>query len=226
MPGYYPPTGAQSPLSLVAYRVNSNPTSASIQQTGAAGQRSRLERCLPTDTPVVFLPLTISAMWPYATNQTSRSKLLSAYEVIGPDVFRFEYFYMLSSSQSLERINSARLDCKHRCNGWRDVAAIVVTIAVIDPRSKVLLTNQDIGTLNVGRSVNGATNFLCRFHDRPEPAWHVAYANGRTKLNGITTLPSGAAPRQRFPVFGCTNTIFILISEATNARFSFAHAIL
>ena len=36
VPGYYPSTGAQSPLSLVAYRVNSNSTSI--------GSYNKLER--------------------------------------------------------------------------------------------------------------------------------------------------------------------------------------
>ena len=60
VPGYYPPTGYQSPVSLVAYRENAQ---NKLERMGVGlvwnGGSS-------TDAPVVFLPLTISATWPAA----------------------------------------------------------------------------------------------------------------------------------------------------------------
>ena len=38
VPGYYPSTGAQSPVSLVAYRVNSNQTSPSFNKLERLGK--------------------------------------------------------------------------------------------------------------------------------------------------------------------------------------------
>lgn len=160
VPGYYPtspspaPTYTQkSPVSLVSYRINSDSTSSSYNRMERMGKGLPWNGASSSWTPLVFLPLTISANWPFAVSTTTAD---SSYEVIGPDVFRFEYYYLLttgalSDAPCLDANNCTTL------NAWRDVAAIVVAIAVIDPRSKVLLTNQQIATLN-GNS--GLTNFL------------------------------------------------------------------
>ena len=59
VPGYYPSSGSQSPVSLVAYRVNSNRLPRHI--TNWSGwEKVSFGTVSPTDTPVVFLPLTIS----------------------------------------------------------------------------------------------------------------------------------------------------------------------
>ncbi len=61
-PGYYPSTGSQSPVSLVAYRVNAR------NQLERMGVGLVWNAVSPTDVPVVFMPLTISATWPSATD--------------------------------------------------------------------------------------------------------------------------------------------------------------
>jgi hypothetical protein len=157
VPGYYPATGAQSPLSLVAYRVNSDPASSSYNKLERLGKGLVWNGVSTTNKPAVFLPLTISSTWPYATNQNPDPSSPSAYEVIGPDVFRFEYYYKLTSGF----ITDCGPNCGSPPHPWRDVAAIVVGIAVLDPKSKVLLTDQDIGTLN-GNPTAGTT-FLADF---------------------------------------------------------------
>ena len=93
VPGYYPTPSYQSPISLVAYRINqdTSPGNRAYLKLQRMGKGFIWSGVSPTDTPIVFLPLTISAMWPDATNQD----LDAAYEVIGPDVFRFEYYYLL-----------------------------------------------------------------------------------------------------------------------------------
>jgi hypothetical protein len=82
-----------------------------------------------TDIPIVFMPLTISATWPAATS-TSTSD--TAYELIGPQVFRFEYCYLLKSNGSLSITPPTDVS---------GIAAIIADIAVIDPKSKVLADN-------------------------------------------------------------------------------------
>ena len=52
VPGYYPSTGLQSPVSLVAYRVNS--TSNKMERLGKGLVWNAVS---PTDTPVVFIPI-------------------------------------------------------------------------------------------------------------------------------------------------------------------------
>ena len=155
VPGYYPSSGAPSPVSLVVYRVNSDSTSPSYNKMERLGKGLVWNGVSTTDIPVVFLPLTISTTWPFAVSTTTAD---SSYEVIGPDVFRFEYYYLLtngalSDSPCLNANNCSTL------NAWHDVSAIVVAIAVIDPRSKVLLKDQDIAILNTNASRNNP-NFL------------------------------------------------------------------
>jgi hypothetical protein len=140
VPGYYPPTGSQSPLSLVAYRVNSDSTSSSYNKMERMGKGLVWNGVSPTDIPVVFMPLTIgisvaspSGTWPAAT---SSSTFDSAYEVIGPQVFRFEYCY-LRTDGSLSITPP----------GISSMAAIIVDIAVIDPKSKVLLNDAQVASL-------------------------------------------------------------------------------
>ena len=154
VPGYYPSTGSQSPLSLIGYRINGAST---------AGQsRNKLQRLgygllwngvSATNTPVVFLPLTIAATWPSATNLGSDDK----YELMGPQVFRFEYYYILRGqtlpdgtvlrSMLSDTPWDTRIPNHASVNGLQDVAAIGVAIAVIDPRSKVLVTDAQLETL-------------------------------------------------------------------------------
>ncbi len=68
VPGYYPPAGAQSPVSLVAYRVNSLSTSSSYNKMERMGKGLIWSGVSPTDIPVVFMPLTIgpSAAVPFS----------------------------------------------------------------------------------------------------------------------------------------------------------------
>ena len=150
VPGYYPTPSYQSPISLVAYRINqdTSPGNRAYLKLQRMGKGFIWSGVSPTDTPIVFLPLTISAMWPYATNQD----LDAAYEVIGPDVFRFEYYYLLKWQPNpgatpypaifTDTPWDTRSGVAHtNVSGMQDVAAIVVAIAVIDPKSKVLLDN-------------------------------------------------------------------------------------
>jgi type II secretory pathway component PulJ len=193
VPGYNPSSGAQSPVSLVAYRVNSDPASSSYNKIERLGKGLVWNGASTTDTPVVFLPLRISNTWCQATISGTPSATCTgtpdpSYEVIGPDVFRFEYYYLLtngslSDGPCLDANNCTTL------NGWRDVSAIVVDIAVIDPRSKALLNPQQIGTLNGNSSV---TNFLTDWsQDLNRPG--KLLQQWQNRLNRITTLPRGQA---------------------------------
>jgi hypothetical protein len=69
--------------------------------------------------------------------------------VIGPQVFRFEYYYQLQSGD----LNDSPWDDinpkppHNSVSGLRDVGAIVVLIATIDPKSRVLVTDAQLTTL-------------------------------------------------------------------------------
>jgi hypothetical protein len=147
VPGYYPATAFQSPLSLVAYRVNNDSNSASYLQLERMGKGLLWNGIAPVSSsniPIVFLPLTIAATWPAATNDFAQGQgppsasQDSTYETIGPHVFRFEYFYLIKNG----RLSASpwNTDAGHTTiNGLTDVQAIGVTIAVIDPAGRAII---------------------------------------------------------------------------------------
>lgn len=145
--GYSPAnaTSSPSPLALVAYRVNS-----------ASGFQpyNRLERMgkalawnsitpppsvTPTPLPMVFLPSTISgvAAWSGATKPSPDPNYFDPdYELAGPNVFRFEYYYLLKNG-SLSDTPWDTTAGHASITGMQDVAAICVVMAIIDPRSRL-----------------------------------------------------------------------------------------
>ncbi len=174
VPGYYPSTGSQSPVSLVAYRVNSDPTSSSYNKMERMGKGLVWNGVSPTDIPVVFMPLTIgvsvaspSGTWPAATSSSASDP---DYELIGPQVFRFEYCYLRTDGTLSITPPSISL-----------MAAIIVDIAVIDPKSKALLTDAQITTLAAGLSDYTAGMVPGQLR-----------ANWQNTLNTNTTLPRPA----------------------------------
>ena len=72
----------------------------------------------------------------------------AAYELVGSQVFRFEYYYLLRNGNFSDTPWITSLHGEPR--GMQDVSAIVVDIAVIDPKSKVLLSDST-STPQVGR---------------------------------------------------------------------------
>ena len=175
VPGYYPSTGAQSPVSLVAYRVNSDSNSSAYNKMERMGKGLVWNGVSTTYTPVVFIPIPVASplsfddvptqtptptptpagnpAWPRAGNMEADP----SYELVGPQVFRFEYYYMLKTNGSFADVpwdTSPSLG-HYSVNGMRDVAAIIVDIAVIDPKSKALLDTVDPTGAKLAR-LNGA----------------------------------------------------------------------
>ena len=203
VPGYYPAAGSQSPVSLVAYRVNSNSALPSYNKMERLGKGLVWNAVSTSDTPVVFMPIPVASplpssemptpapnpvptpAWPQAGNMATDA----AYELAGPQVFRFEYYYLLKNG-SLSTI--PWIGPTHSSpSGMQDVSAIVVDIAVIDSKSKVLLTNAQITSL-AGQLVDYSANMV--------PG--QLRTNWQNTLNGITTLPrpsiSGIRLYERF----------------------------
>jgi type II secretory pathway pseudopilin PulG len=143
--GYYPSTGSQSPLSLVSYRINSANGSTTFNRLERMGKGLVWNGVSPSNMPIVFLPLTIATNWAAATNASSDSD----YEVLGPDIFRFEYFYLLKNGNVSETPWDTAAGHTN-VNGMQDITAICVSIAVVDPQSKGLLSDAQITTLASG----------------------------------------------------------------------------
>ena len=179
VPGYYPPsTGYESPLSLVAYRINSDSSSSSNNRLERMGKGLLWNAATSSPPPIVFMPLTISATWAAATSSSTSDP---DYEVTGPQVFRFEYCYLLTSG-------SLSIAPPPNISG---IAAFVVDIATIDPQSKVLLTNTQIASL-AGQLSDYAANMV------PGQLRN----NWQNTINANTTLPrpalSGVRVYERF----------------------------
>src|SRR5438105_12280777 len=154
--GYYPPTGSQSPVSLVAYRVNEDSTSASYLKLERLG-KGLLWNGVSTSnnppnssnytSPLVFLPLLINDRWPAATSGTTAD---TDYELVGPDVFRFEYYYLLKNGSVTDvpwdtTARSAQQTLATSASiGLIDGQAIAVAIAVIDPASRSLISDPSL----------------------------------------------------------------------------------
>jgi competence protein ComGC len=147
VPGYYP-SGVvqQSSISLVAYRVNEG----NANNNPAYGRLERMAKGLiwnafdnnPNSNspfPIVFAPGQIAAgtgpwvgPWSAAiSNDNGAGSRDLDYEVIGPGVFRFEYYYVDFPDQ-LTIYNPVQL-------GLSQVEAIAVSIAVIDPAGRALI---------------------------------------------------------------------------------------
>jgi hypothetical protein len=135
VPGYHLSTVSPSPISLIAYRIGANKLermAKGLLWNGASA----------SDTPIVFLPLTIFGNWPAATDLTASPTPEPDAELIGPYVFRFEYRYILKNGTS--SITPWDSTAGHTSvSGLQDVAAISICIAALDPRSAVILDNSN-----------------------------------------------------------------------------------
>jgi hypothetical protein len=180
VPGYYSQAGYNSNASLVAYRVNADSSSASYNKLERMGKGLPLNGAYTTvPIPLLFLDstttptTTIQNIWPAATSSTTAD---SDYETAGPQLFRFEYYYLLSSNPSVGTANQLAAGAWSNVNSFviKDVAAIVVAIAVIEPKSKVLLSNDQIATV-AGR--------LADFTTGSAPGGLLT--QWQTKLNGL-----------------------------------------
>jgi prepilin-type N-terminal cleavage/methylation domain-containing protein len=174
VPGYNPSTSGQSPVSLVAWRVNADSSGGYYNQLQRLGYGLDWNGFSTTAVPVVFStagtygPSTTATPnnaiynnWPAATDPKDPN---NNYELAGPQVFRMEYYYLLKGQTSptgtpftpqlSDTPWEARVDTSGTnkafhtsVSGLRDVAAITVIIAVADPKSRLLVTPSQLATL-------------------------------------------------------------------------------
>ena len=172
VPGWSSLTGPQqSPVSIVGYRIHVSPDTFSnrlerlaegLVWNGATGDT----RSDGHPASIVFgAPLN-----PWAN--TSHTP----FDIISSGVFRFEYYYLLKngdlSSTPWYTISSVR--------GMQDVSAVIVDIAVLDQKTRVLLTDSDIAAI---------ADALPDFGGQ---APGVLLASWRTTLDANRTVPRSA----------------------------------
>jgi type II secretory pathway component PulJ len=158
--GYYP-TGPQSPISLVAYRVNegnsSNPAYGRLERMAKGLHWAGVDdNSTNAPYPIIFAPGQVTTSpnptgpwagpWSAAVNNDNTAASRDDdYEVIGPGVFRFEYYYLLKNGRATDWPWDqwdlpSQLTITNPINiGLTQVEAIAVTIAVIDPAARALI---------------------------------------------------------------------------------------
>src|SRR4029450_1986367 len=168
VPGYYPTglnPGDKSPISLIAYRIDEgNLTNTSY------GRLQRMSKGLHwagvddnqtnqnSTYPIVFLPQTIGLVTPWAAainNNCSgnNSGCDADYEIVGPGVFRFEYYYLLKNGRVTDWpwdrfVLPSQLTINNPTSiGLSQVDGIAVPIPRIDPAARALI---QAATVNAG----------------------------------------------------------------------------
>jgi hypothetical protein len=202
VPGYFPASisgSSQSSVSLVGYRVLSDSASPYFNQLQRYGYGLVWNGISSTgSSAMVFstastsdLPNTISLGWAPATNMAADSQ---HYEAIGPDVFRFEYIYVLKGTSSLNPSILSDMPWDIRLghgsvNGMQDVAAIRVVIAVIDPKSRNIVPVAQLTASQPGSLANQMADF------DPQTYPHVGdlEAHWESVIDGA--INSGGIPR-------------------------------
>jgi Prokaryotic N-terminal methylation motif len=150
VPGDYS-SGSASPISVIAYKVNSSTAAGNKDvytrlQRMARGLLMNGDSSDVKDGPLIFGPApTISQVW---TTVASNAQTDSRYEVACAQVFRFEYYYLLTNG-SFSATPWTGAAGHTSINGLQDVAAIIVAVAAIDQTSRILLSsdNSQVATI-------------------------------------------------------------------------------
>jgi hypothetical protein len=137
---------------------------------------------------MVFLPQTILGTW----SNIADSGTDADYQVIGDQVYRMELCYLVKSgTQNAALSDTPYLAPDTTYNGLQDVAAIVVAIAVLDSKSRLLVSASNL-TASAGNleDVSGAVIPV-----PPATLWQNDIQNGIQ--NGTIGLPKSAASQIR-----------------------------
>ncbi len=136
------PTGTgRGDLSLVAYMVanDSTTTTPSLQRLGKGLGWDPDSSASPSWSNAAYMPITFTSRWPLLFNGDPD------YRTVGNLVFRLEYTYLLkataNSPAQLSITPYSGVTGHTSINGFADVAAIVVTVAMLDNPGRALVTN-------------------------------------------------------------------------------------
>jgi hypothetical protein len=169
--------------------------------------------------PIVFLPQTIAGVgrpWSAAisNDSTTASQDPAVYETIGPGVFRLEYYYLLKNGRLTDvpwdravRPNQTTLTTPENI-GLKDIEAIGVTVAVIDPAGRALIDAVSANNLTIsplldlasdmddfasapGRGVGNQTKYIGMLEDQWKTVVETVASTGQTSSG--STIPPEAA---------------------------------
>jgi hypothetical protein len=184
VPSYYASGSSgsqQSPVSLIGYRINPNPPQATLankmERLGAGLIWNGVSTGNLPNNPVLFW--TALDPWnpaKFATNSTL--------DVVGPQVFRFEYYYLLKNGN----LSATPWYTASSVGGMQDVAAIIANIAVLDPKGRVLLDN----SAQVPPPNDNVTVLAGTLSDYNGQAPGVLLSTWRNAIDANTSLPRRA----------------------------------
>jgi hypothetical protein len=182
VPGYYASgsTGSQQgSVSLVGYRINSSATTLGrkMERLGAGLVWNGVSTSNVPNNPVLFL----TALDPWNTAKYASNSTL---DIVGPHVFRFEYYYLLKNGT----LAATPWYTGSTVRGMQDVAAIVTDIAVLDPRGRTILDNSAL-VPPPDDNVTVLTGILSDYNGQ---APGVLLSAWRTAIDANTTLPRQA----------------------------------
>jgi len=155
-------------------------------------------------------PQTIGSLWSATINNNNNcggsgnSSCDPDYEIIGPGVFRFEYYYILKNGRATDV--PWNTDAGHTSTagiGLGDIEAIGVTIAVIDSTARALIDAANSGSLlalandfadfktSHGRGVGQSTRYIGELEANWETTLETVASTGQTST-GLPIPPEAA----------------------------------
>ena len=182
VPSYYASdsTGSQhSSVSLVGYRINSSATTLGnrLERLGAGLLWNGASASNLPNTAMIFW----AALDPW---NTAKFATTSTLDIVGSQVFRFEYYYLLKNGN----LSATPWYTAPSVNGMQDVAAIVADIAVLDPKGRLLLDN----SAQVPPPNDDITVLAGTLVDYNRQAPGVLLSTWRNAIDANTTLPRRA----------------------------------
>lgn len=139
--GYYPDgvTGqtATSPVCVAGYRVRSNRLerlSKALIWNGVSDDTQSVSSLPAGAFPMVFAPSTLTGTW----TQIAATGDDPDYEVISDHVYRLEFRYLLKDGSVSD---TPYFGTNTAVNGLRDVSAFIVAIALLDAKSRNIVTD-------------------------------------------------------------------------------------
>jgi len=140
----------KSSVSLAGYRINANfqleRLGKGLIWNGVTEATDGVASLSSEDKPMVFLPQTLTGTWPNVAGAGNDPD----FQVIGDQIYRMEISFLLKPYSNAAGaafpavLSEDPWDTRQdhtTADGLRDVSAIVVTIAVLDSRSRVPLGN-------------------------------------------------------------------------------------
>jgi prepilin-type N-terminal cleavage/methylation domain-containing protein len=207
--GYFPTSVAttqEGSVSLVGYRINSKTAELERLSKGLTWNGSG-----SSTGSVVFLPQTIANTWQNPEVEGNDPAVASDpnYQVIGDQVFRLEFCYLVENTASKASSagaaqtstmlsydpyynvsNSTQSDPS--VNNLNDVVAIVVAIAVLDNKSRTILGTSAVTDIqNAAAKLDDFTTADTGGTNTPLSLWKSRLAN---EFKNNPTLPLGLPP--------------------------------